>query len=915
MPVLHLIDGSGYLFRAYHALPPLSTSKGVPTGAVRGVASMLLRDLREQKPTHLAVCFDKDARVKRAEIYPEYKATRPPPPDDLVPQFALVREVVRALNLPMIEVQGYEADDIIATLARVANERGFQVVVHSGDKDLMQLVQDGYVRFYDGLKDKWFEEAEVKAKWGVAAKQVGDLLALVGDKVDNVPGIPGVGEKTAALLLGEFGSLDQVLARAEEIKKPKLRENLLAHREQVKLARRLVALEDHLELGVTLDDLARKPIDDARTKALFTELEMYSLMNQLPAPEQAPVHASKVETTIVRDLAALDAMIATLTAAPRIGMRLVTTNDRPLVDAIVGFAFAVPELGAPSHSHVASVRSDGSVGSDDVDRGGGAKVFYVPVGHGGLGAPVLAEALLLTKLKPLLEGGSPFKDGHSLKATATALLKRGVSLGGIGIDVELCSFLLNSARKEHALADLARERLSTELPPPPMDSRKRLAYASALPEEVAVHAGAGADAVLKLATQLEEELGRNGMARLWTDLERPLIPVLARMEVTGIRVDVEAMHEQSAEFEKEIAGQLAEIEKLAGKAFNVNAPAQLAEVLFDVLKLPVVRRGKTGPSTDAEVLEKLSEEHPLPAKVLEYRSISKLKNTYLDTLPELMAADGRVHTTFNPIGAATGRLSSNEPNLQNIPIRTQLGRRIRAAFVADPGSLLVSADYSQIELRILAHVSGDRALVDSFRRGEDVHTRTAAETYGVLPLMVTPEMRRVAKMINYAIAYGLSPYGLSTRLGIAQDEARRVIDAYFARYSGVKSWLDETVAKARTTGFVSTLFGRKRQLADLRSKNPAARQAAERAAVNAPIQGTAADIVKRAMLAVDAALVREMPEAKMLLQVHDELLFEVPREKVEMLESLVRPLMERAFELSVPLLVDIGHGTSWADAH
>ncbi len=886
MPVLHLIDGSGYLFRAYHALPPLSTSKGVPTGAVRGVASMLLRDLREQQPTHLAVCLDKDARTRRAELYPEYKATRPPPPDDLVPQFALVREVVRALNVPMLEVSGYEADDIIATLAREANERGFQVVVHSGDKDLMQLVKDGQVRFYDGLKDKWFEDAEVKAKWGVEPERVGDLLALVGDKIDNVPGVPGIGEKTAAALLNEYGTLEALLERAGEIKKPRLKENLLAHAEQVRLARRLVALDDRMELGVSLEELARRPIDAERARALFTELEMFSMLGQLPQPAPRAGQPAKVETAIVRDAAGLEALATRLKGAPRLGLRLVLTNDHPLTDSIVGFAFATAQ-----------------------------EAFYVPVGVSGLGQQALSERQVLEQLGPIFEAELPLKDGHSLKATATALFKRGLRLAGIGTDVETCSFLLNAARREHALGDLARERLGCELPPPPLDNRKRFAFATALPEEVAPHAGACADAALKLAKELEAELAKEEMTALWTELERPLIAVLAEMEVTGIRVDVKALRAQGAELEREIAKQLQEIEVLAGRSFNVNAPAQLAQVLFETLKLPVIRRGKTGPSTDAEVLEKLAEQHPLPAKVLEYRTISKLKNTYLDTLPELIAADGRVHTTFNPIGAATGRLSSNDPNLQNIPIRTDLGRRIRAAFVAGEGALLVSADYSQIELRILAHFSGDASLVDSFRRGEDVHTRTASETYGVMPLLVTPQMRRVAKMINYAIAYGLSPFGLANRLDIPQEEARRVIDAYFARYVGVRTWLDETVRKARETGYVATLLGRKRQLADLRSKNPAARQAAERAAVNAPIQGTAADIVKRAMLTVARDLKRELPEAKMLLQVHDELLFEVPAPQVEALERLVKPLMEGAFELAVPLVVDIGHGRGWDEAH
>ncbi len=887
MPTLHLIDGSGYLFRAYHALPPLTTSKGVPTGAVRGVASMLLRDLREQKPTHVAVCMDLDSRGKRAEIYPEYKAHRPPPPEDLVPQFAIIRDVIRALNVPMLEVSGYEADDIIATLAREALEKGFEVVVHSGDKDLMQLVRDGHCRFYDGLKDKWFGDGEVKEKWGVMPTQVGDLLALIGDKVDNVPGVPGVGEKTAAALLAEYGSLDAVLERADEIKKPKLRENVLAHRDQVRLAKQLVMLDDRTPLDVTVEQLARQPIDPEKARALFTELEMFSLLRDLPQPAASAPKAVKVETTLVREASELSLLVEKLRGASRFAMRLVLTGEHPLLDSVVGLSFSLGE----------------------------GEAFYVPVGAAMLGQKALSEREVLGALKGLLESPAVLKDGHAMKATATALARRGIVLRGLGVDVEVCSFLLNAARREHALPELARERLGCELPPVPLDSRKRPAFATATVEEIAPHAGACAEAVGRLAPLLEAELKREGMTALWQELERPVLPILAAMEVRGIRVDADALRAQGAEFEREIALQLAEIERLAGKPFNVNAPAQLAEVLFDTLQLPVLKKGKTGPSTDAEVLEKLAEMHPLPAKVLEYRSISKLKNTYLDTLPEQVAADGRVHTTFNPIGAATGRLSSNDPNLQNIPIRTELGRRIRAAFVAEPGCVLVSADYSQIELRILAHVSGDGSLSESFRKNEDVHSRTAAETYGVGLADVTPEMRRVAKMINYAIAYGLSPYGLSTRLDIPRDEAKRVIDAYFARYAGVKSWLERTVVEGREHGYVSTILGRKRQLADLRSKNPAARQAAERAAVNAPIQGTAADIVKKAMLDVQAALERELPGARMILQVHDELLFEVPEGRASALAALVKPVMEQAVTLSVPLVVDVGQGRSWAEAH
>lgn len=894
MPTLHLIDGSGYMYRAFHALPPLSTSKGVPTGAVRGVASMLLRDLREENPTHVAFCMDLDSKARRAEIFPEYKATRPPAPDDLRQQFSLVREVVRSLNVPMLELAGWEADDIIATLARQACEAGWDVVVVSGDKDLMQLVEDGKVRFYDGMKTQWFDEAAVQAKWGVPPKQVGDLLALVGDKVDNVPGVPGVGPKTAAGLLAEFGSLEAVLEQASSIKREKLRASILDNVEAVRLSKKLVDLNDRLELGLTLDDLARKPVDAERARQLFGELEMFTLLKDLPAPApdsaagEVRAKAAAVEVTIVRDQATLDQVVSVAKAAERLALQVVVGGAHPLKDALVGVALCVGEGAA----------------------------YYVPVGMGGLlGQSVLSEKTVIETLQPVLEASKPLKDSHSLKAAISALLARGVTLNGAGVDIEAWSFLINSARKEHALSDLARERLEVELPSPPVDSRKRLNLLQASPEEVAPWAAHSADAVRRLVPLALQELARDGQLEPWEKVDRPLLSVLSRMELTGIRLDGDKLRAQSAQFEQEIEAQLVEIHKLAGRDFNPNAPAQLAEILFDELKLPVIKKGKTGPSTDAEVLEKLALEHPLPARILDYRAMTKLKNTYLDTLPELVWPDGRIHTTFNPIGAATGRVSSNDPNLQNIPIRTEVGKRIRSAFVADEGFLLVSADYSQVELRVLAHVSGDEALQDSFARGEDVHNRTAAETYGVTPLEVTGEMRRVAKMINYAIAYGLSPYGLSTRIGIERDEAKRIIDAYFARYSGVKAWLDGTVKTGRELGYVTTLLGRRRQLPDLNARNPMSRMAAERAAVNSPIQGTAADIVKLAMLSVNDALSKDFPTARMLLQVHDELLFEVPQDDVPAVEALVKKRMETAVKLNVPLVVDVGHGPDWAQAH
>lgn len=890
-PTLHLIDGSGYIFRAYHALPPLSTSKGVPTGAVRGVASMLLKDLREQKPTHLAVCFDLDGKVYRSELYPEYKAHRPPAPEDLVPQFGLVRDVVRALDLPLLEVEGFEADDIIATLTKKAVAEGFRVVVVSGDKDLMQLVCEDQCSFYDGMRNEWFGPEEVKAKWGVGPSLVGDLLALMGDTSDNIPGVKGVGPKTATALLEQFGSLEELLQRTDEIARPKLRQAIVENVEQIRLARQLVQLHEAVPLEVELEDLKLGSSFSPKARELFSELEMFTLLKGLPvedSDEESGTAAQQEElaTEIISSEAALDALANKLEESERFALDVVLSGTRPLVDSLMGIAFSVGDTSA-----------------------------YVPVGAGSLSTPALSEKKVLSRLKAALEADTPKKDGHGLKTVVTALLKRGVKLGGLGVDVEVASFLLNAARREHTLESLARERLGLNLPHPPLDSKKRPALAQGLPEELAPYSGARAFAARRLAPLLIAELESEGLSSLYLDVELPVLPILSSMEVLGIRVDAENLREQSAGFEEEIVQRTAEIHALAGREFNVNAPAQLATVLFEDLQLPVLKKGKTGPSTNAEVLEKLAESHPLPRKILEYRSIAKLKNTYLDTLPELIAEDGRIHSTFNQFGAATGRLSSDSPNLQNIPIRSEHGRRIREAFVADPGCVLVSADYSQIELRILAHMSQDPALVESFTKGEDVHRRTAAEIYGVSQDLVEREMREVAKMINYAIAYGLSPYGLSSRLEIPTGEAKAIIDRYFERYAGVKTWLDQTVEDARKVGLVTTILGRRRQLPELVARNPNVRMGAERAAVNSPIQGTAADIVKKAMVLVDQALKNSLPEARMLLQVHDELVFEVKKEQRDVLIELVRPIMESALPLSVPLLVEIGSGDNWAVAH
>ncbi|HEX8908812.1 MAG TPA: DNA polymerase I [Anaeromyxobacteraceae bacterium] len=898
MPTLTLIDGSGFVFRAYHALPHLSTTKGVPTNAVYGFTTMLLKALREHAPTHVALVFDAGRKSFRNELDPAYKANRPEAPDDLAQQFPLVREVAKALNVHVLEEAGVEADDVIATLACRAREQGWEVVVVTGDKDFAQLV-DPQVSLYDPMAEAsgrggWTGPAEVEKKLGIPPAQAVEYQAILGDKIDNVPGLAGVGEVTAAALVRRFGSVEEMLRRPGEIPAAvarggeRLKEKIVAGAERLRLNRRLVALRCDLELPYRPADFERRPIDAERTRALFGELEFSRLLKDLPAP---PPTARREKTEILSTRAALDEAVAVAREAGEVGLRAALGGGHPRKEPPFGIAFAA-----------------------------GGRAFYLPLAHRYLGAPAqlpLEEAR--QGLRPLLEDEGVAKHGHDLKAELHALRQLGLDLAGPGVDTEIASRLLLPTRREHALVDVARERLSCELPPlEEGNGGKRGARTPPceLPvEQVAAAAGACAAVIPDLAAALRRALEDEGLLRLYEDVERPLVPVLARMERLGIQVDTSAMEAMSAEFGSAVHGLEARIHSAAGRAFNIASTRELAQVLFEELKLPVLKRLKTGPSTDQDVLEKLAEQHPLPALVLEHRSLSKLKGTYVDALPQLVEADGRIHTTFHQGGAATGRLSSSDPNLQNIPIRTELSRRIRAAFVAPPGQLLLSADYSQVELRILAHFAQDPALLAAFQRKEDVHAATAAETFGVPREAVTGDQRRIAKVLNFGIAYGLSAFGLSQRLDLPPAEAQAIIDRYFARYAAVKRWLETTVAEARRTGEVRTLFGRKRALPELLSRNPALRQGAERMAVNTPIQGTAADVIKIAMLAVDRVLRERDMASRLLLQVHDELVVEAPEQERADVELLLREEMAGAAELAVPLEVEVGAGRSWAEAH
>jgi len=907
-PTLTLIDGSSYIFRAYHAIrTELSTSKGLPTRAVFGFTRMLLKSLREASPTHVAVVWDRDGRTLRREIDPQYKAHRPSAPDDLKQQFPYIRQVVDVLAVPSVEKEGWEADDLIATLSKQAVERGFDVVIVTGDKDFSQLVGP-HVRLYDGMTDKWTGPAEVEEKWGVPVEKFRELQALLGDAVDNIPGVPGVGAKTAAELIGRYGSVDGVIAACEagELGKKKVAVAICEAKEQLARNKELVRLRDDVPLDVGPEDLQRRQPDPKQVQQLFRELEFYGLLRELPAvlptlkgaaaeepaaaPAEAPPDAFVLPPTeIVTDEAALDALVERIRKAERVGLRVAPPQEPVHEAELIGIAIAVP--GEPS--------------------------AYVPVGHEGMfvGAQLPRERVVRAIVEALQ--GKPWYGSHT-KRDLVVLAGAGVDLHPASGDAELAAYLLNPARRTFETTDLAREKLACDIPEYGAIAgvgKERKRFATLEPKVAGEWMGATAACAAEVAVRLAAEIEEAGLDRVYRELELPLVPILARMERHGIRLDVEPLRAFGRELDEKLAVLLQRCYDAVGHEFNVGSPKQLAQVLFEELKLPVIKRTRTGPSTDHEVLEKLAEKHELPRAVLEYRALSKLKGTYVDTLPQLVGRDGRLHTTFDQSNTATGRLASLDPNLMNIPIRTEEGRRIRQAFIADPGFVLVSADYSQIELRILAHVSGDPGLIDALRSGADVHSRTAAEVFSVPEGEVTADQRRIAKMINYAVAYGLSAYGLSTRLDIPAGEAAAIIKAYFEKYAGVKSWIDGLLAEARSTGYVTTLEGRRRFLPDLNSRNPALRQAAERAAINMPIQGTAADIMKRAMIRLDETLRAERLDARLLLQVHDELVLEVREGAEERIAGLVRTAMEGAASLAVPLVVDVGMGPNWALAH
>ena len=924
---LHLIDGSAFIFRAYHALPPLTRkSDGLPVGAVAGFCNMLQRyvenNIGPDAPTHVAVIFDHSGKTFRNDMYDLYKANRSATPEDLIPQFPLTRTATRAFNVACKEVEGFEADDIIATLACRAREAGGACTIISSDKDLMQLVGGGVVML-DAMKNKVIDYDGVVEKFGVAPERVVDVQALAGDSVDNVPGAPGIGIKTAALLINEYGSLEELLDRAGEIKQPKRRESLVDNRAQIELSKQLVQLECNMELDFSIEDLEVRDPDPQELLGFVAQMEFRTLSKRLAeklgvqapviaepevqqsaveAPEAAvPFDAEKYET--ITDAAGLQTWIDRIYARGYVAVDTETTGLNEMRADLVGVSLCV-QAGEAAYlplTHRAG-QSDDLFGTDALAEG------------------QMDQDTALAMLKPMLEDSTILKIGQNMKYDAKILARVGIQVAPID-DTMLMSYAQNGGLHNHGM-DLLSERYLDHAPisiKTLLGSGKSAITFDRVPiDEASRYAAEDADITLRLWHYLKPRLHLNRVTAVYESLERPLVPVLAEMEMQGIKVDRDVLSRMSNGFAQKMAGLEAEIHEMAGRSFNVGSPKQLGEVLFDEMGLPGGKKGKTGAyATGVDVLEDLATEHELPGRVLDWRQLSKLKSTYTDALQDHIHPDtGRVHTSYSIAGASTGRLASTDPNLQNIPIRTEEGRKIREAFVAETGKALVALDYSQIELRILAHVADIPTLKQAFADGIDIHALTASQMFDVPLDQMTSEIRRKAKAINFGVIYGISGFGLARNLRIPRAEAQAFIDTYFTRFPGIRTYMDDTVAFAKKHGYVQTLFGRRIHTPEIGAKGPHA-GFAKRAAINAPIQGTAADVIRRAMVRMPEAIAH-VP-AKMLLQVHDELLFEVDDSAVEELIQVAKQVMERAslpvVKLDVPLIVEAGSGLNWAVAH
>ncbi len=923
MKHVFLIDGSGFIFRAYHALPPMTRPDGTPVGAVYGFTAMLMKLLDDTDADHIAVIFDRARKTFRSDIYPAYKAHRPPPPDDLIPQFELVRDATRALGLKAVDMDGYEADDLIATYARQARAKGAEVTIVSSDKDLMQLVGDGVVMM-DAMKNRTIGPDQVVEKFGVGPDRVVDVQALAGDSADNVPGVEGIGVKTAAQLINEYGDLDAVLENAPNIKQPKRRERLIEQADNARISKELVTLKDDVPVDVALDDFDVPEPDVGTLLTFLKEQAFKSLVAKVEArgvsigdngngkaAKTEEVPEAGAEYVLVQTEDDLKTWVADAMAEGFVAVDTETTSLDAMAADLVGVSLCVTPGRAcyiPLGHTGAEAQGDllGALGSDE----GGAQDAPKQI--------PLERALDI--LKPMLEDPGVIKVGQNIKYDLLVLSHYGIDVGPVD-DTMVISYVLEGGLHGHGMDELARLHLGVEtikFKDVAGTGKSQVTFDRVELDKALDYAAEDADVTAKLYKMLKPRLVADHMVTVYETLERPLISVLASMERAGIKVDAQELKRLSDDFAKRLGDLEKEIHGLAGEEFNIASPKQLGEILFDKLGIEGGKKGKTGAyATGADILEGLAADgHELPARVLGWRQLAKLKSTYTDALMgQINAETGRVHTSFSMAATSTGRLASSDPNLQNIPIRTEEGRKIRKAFVAEPGHKLISADYSQIELRLLAHVADIGALKDAFHADMDIHAMTASEVFGVPIDGMDPMVRRRAKAINFGIIYGISAFGLARQLDISRTQASQYIDAYFEKFPGIRTYMDDTKRFAQEHGFVTTLFGRKCHVGSIKDKNPMRRGFAERAAINAPIQGGAADIIKRAMVRLPDALVDAGLSARMLLQVHDELIFEVPNGEVDATQALVKDVMESAASLDVPLVVDAGVGVHWGEAH
>jgi len=882
---IYLIDGNSYAYRAYYAIKSLSTSKGLPTNAVYGFTNTLLKIIREKKPDGIVVSFDSPVPTKRHIIFEEYKAHRPETPQGLVEQMPLIRKIISAFNITIFEMPGYEADDIIGTVAKAAVSEGKDVFIVTSDKDMLQLVGKG-VKIYDPMKDRTLDEEYVIERFGVEPERITEFMALAGDAVDNIPGVKGIGEKTAKELLSGVGSLEELIGNTELIKKEKLKKLIAENADIIRLSQRLATIDTSVPLTIDVEEFRLREPDWPVLLSLFRECEFGSLMKLIPSEISSernyeiilsPERLKEI-VTLIKDEFAL-----------HIESSASGGGGNPITDRFVGISLCTEK----------------------------GRAFYIPVSHSYPDVPAqINKDDVLEMLSSILKDEKVSKIGHTIKYDIMMLRKEGVSVEGTIFDTMIASYLINPNKPNQKLEEVVLDYLSKRKKTLTEILGKEDSFEKIPIEEAAPYAAENAGLSFDLKEILFSQLKEDNLEKIYFDIEMPLIHVLADMEEIGLKIDAGKLNDLSKELEKELDSIQRRIYFLAGEEFNINSPKQLSRVLFHSIGFQPRKKTKTGFSTEMGVLEELAASHELPREILNYRSLSKLKTTYIDVLPVLVNPEtGRIHTSFNQTATATGRLSSSDPNLQNIPIRGEWGRRIREAFIAEEGCLLLSADYSQIELRILAHLSDDEGLINAFRNGIDIHSRTASEIFGIPIDKVNNDIRRIAKTVNFGVIYGISPFGLSEALSITRDEAKKYIEQYFYRHPGVKRYIEITVENAIKKGFVITLFGRRRAIPELKNQNATIRLQGERLAINSPIQGTAADIIKIAMITISKRFKERGLHTKMILQVHDELLFEIPTQELEIVKDIVKKEMEGVIALSVPVRVDINYGKNWAEAH